>query len=511
MKTHDLGEVVQNSFAVGDKGDVYIVSETALYRFQADASGAPVVRWRKVYENTGEQKPGQVSAGSGTTPTLHGDDWVSITDNADPMNVVVYRRGGGREICRQPVFETGRGLDRQLADRRRPLDRRREQLRLHRPDRHDELGARTQPGIERVDIDADGVGCRKVWHSDEISPSLVPKLSLRERPRLRLHAGPRGRHRRPVVPDRARLPHRQDGLEAPDRAGASASTTTTRPVSIGPDGTAYVGVLGGLLLVRDKTAPQQTARRGRSSSCARSGAASASCSAPRAPSGGVVAPVRGARVRAGRQTATHGPQGPRFDQGRAGPRRRDEGRLPPRHARRCRAEHLRQARRPAARGRGLRARGAGVRGLAGVHARLDDDPDQGRRRGGHRRGRHLRHARPHRDAGRRAGPAARGQPHDRVVLRARRRARPVLAGRARARRLAALPPLGVRERGARPRAAPAGHPADRGARPRGAAGHVRRVAAAGRAADDRARSRTGSRATRRCASSSTRRARGPTS
>ena len=109
MKTHDLGEVVQNSFAVGDKGDVYIVSEAALYRFQADASGAPVVKWRKVYENTGEQKPGQVSAGSGTTPTLHGDHWVSITDNADPMNVVVYRRGGGREICRQPVFEEGAG------------------------------------------------------------------------------------------------------------------------------------------------------------------------------------------------------------------------------------------------------------------------------------------------------------------------------------------------------------------------------------------------------------------
>ena len=108
-KTHDLGEVVQNSFAVGDKSDVYIVSEAALYRFQADASGAPVVKWRKVYENTGEQKPGQVSAGSGTTPTLHGDNWVSITDNADPMNVVVYRRGGGREICRQPVFEQGAG------------------------------------------------------------------------------------------------------------------------------------------------------------------------------------------------------------------------------------------------------------------------------------------------------------------------------------------------------------------------------------------------------------------
>ena len=40
VKTHDLGEVVQNSFAVGDRGGVYIVSAAALYRFKADASGS---------------------------------------------------------------------------------------------------------------------------------------------------------------------------------------------------------------------------------------------------------------------------------------------------------------------------------------------------------------------------------------------------------------------------------------------------------------------------------------
>jgi hypothetical protein len=44
------------------------------------------------YENSGIAKPGQVGAGSGTTPTLLGRRLVAITDNADPMNVVVYRR-----------------------------------------------------------------------------------------------------------------------------------------------------------------------------------------------------------------------------------------------------------------------------------------------------------------------------------------------------------------------------------------------------------------------------------
>src|SRR4029078_3312100 len=39
-----------------------------------------------------------------------------------------------------------------------------------------EEGKTTTPGLERVDLDADG--CHKVWHSDEIAPSVVPKLSL---------------------------------------------------------------------------------------------------------------------------------------------------------------------------------------------------------------------------------------------------------------------------------------------------------------------------------------------
>ena len=43
-----------------------------------------------------------------------GSRWVAITDNADPMDVVVYRRersapAGGREVCRQPVFAAGAG------------------------------------------------------------------------------------------------------------------------------------------------------------------------------------------------------------------------------------------------------------------------------------------------------------------------------------------------------------------------------------------------------------------
>jgi hypothetical protein len=299
VTSYDLGEVIQNSFAVGDEGDVYIVSEKALYRFEADAGGSPVVRWREEYDNTGEIKPGQVSAGSGTTPTLHGDGWVSITDNADPMHIVVYRRKSGRQICEQAVFEEGAGsTDNSLIGAGHSLIV--ENNYGYTGPTSVMNGDRTQPGIERVDIDADGEGCFKVWHSDEISPSLVPKLSL--------SSG--------LV-----YIYTQDAEGDPDdpwfltaldfRTGETVWKRLTgqglgfnnnyAPVTIGPDGTAYVGVLGGLLLVRDKTAPTTVETRPKLRIRAKRRGKRVRIRV-KAPSGGVVAPVRGARVKVGKRT-----------------------------------------------------------------------------------------------------------------------------------------------------------------------------------------------------------------
>src|SRR4029434_11295114 len=63
--------------------------------------------------NSGMRKPSQVDAGSGTTPTILPGGLVAITDNADPMNVVVYRtarhlpRRLSRVVCEVPVFRKG--------------------------------------------------------------------------------------------------------------------------------------------------------------------------------------------------------------------------------------------------------------------------------------------------------------------------------------------------------------------------------------------------------------------
>ena len=302
VKTHDLGEVVQNSFAVGDRSGVYIVSAAALYRFKADASGAPLVKWRKVYENTGEQKPGQVSAGSGTTPTLHGDNWVSITDNADPMNVVVYKRRNGKEICRQPVFEQGAGsTDNSLIGAGHSIIV--ENNYGYTGPTATTMGGRTEPGVERVDIDADGVGLPQGLALRRDLAHAGAEALARERPGVRLHAGPTSRD--PDDPWFLTALDFRTGKTVWERLTGQgiAFNNNYAPVTIGPDGTAYVGVLGGLLLVRDKTAPAQDIETRPKIKLRAKRRGERVVFRATAPSGGVVAPVHGAVVRAGGQRA----------------------------------------------------------------------------------------------------------------------------------------------------------------------------------------------------------------
>jgi hypothetical protein len=308
----ELGEENQNSFTVGDGAEVYVVTEKALYRMLADATGTPSVRWRKEYPNAGVRKPGQASAGSGTTPTVMGR-WVAITDNADPMNVVVYERGGGAEICRQPVFQQGAGAtDNSLIGAGHSIVVE-NNYGYEGPDSTLQ-GARTTPGVERIDIDRDGRGCRRAWHSDETSPTVVPKLSLRNGLVYVYTQGEAGDSDDPWY------------LTAIDfRTGKTVWKRLTgqgfgfnnnyAPVTIGPDGTAYVGVLGGLTLVRDKTPPPQ---RGSTTSRIRLRVSPRRVRAGRrvrlrfradAPLGGVRAPVAGASVRLGGRTVTTGARG----------------------------------------------------------------------------------------------------------------------------------------------------------------------------------------------------------
>jgi hypothetical protein len=109
-------------------------------------------------------------------------------------------------------------------------------------------GASTAPGVERVDLGT--TGCSRVWHSDQRAPSAVPKLSLADG-LFYVYT----------------KPPRTDGIDAWYLTAISFRTGATvyealagtglgfnsnyAPITIGPDGSIYVGVLGGLARLRD--------------------------------------------------------------------------------------------------------------------------------------------------------------------------------------------------------------------------------------------------------------------
>jgi hypothetical protein len=177
-------EAIENSFAIGKDG-AYVVSDKALYKLRADRGSKPRVVWRQAYKNTGKQKVGQFSPGSGTTPTLIAPGggkvpaYVAITDNADPLNMVVVRaadklgRGQKRLVCEVPIFSKGASSDENslIAAGRSIFAENNSGYDLTKWS--SDPTAVTEPGMARVDVAADGSGCRKVWTSTAVRPATV--------------------------------------------------------------------------------------------------------------------------------------------------------------------------------------------------------------------------------------------------------------------------------------------------------------------------------------------------
>jgi hypothetical protein len=244
-----LGEPVGNSFAVDEQGAVYVVSDAALYRFEAHRGQVRTI-WRRRYANVGFAKPGQSEKGSGTTPTLMGRGLVAITDNADPMDVLVFKRArrirGSRLVCRQPVFAKGASdTDQSLIATPRAMVV--ENNYGYTGPASVMQGKTTTPGLARVNLGRRR-GCHVAWTSGEAAPSVVPKLSL--------GAGLVYTYTKGIDSHDpwylTALDFRSGRTVFKARAGSGLGYNNNyAPVTLGPDGTAYVGTLGGLVALRD--------------------------------------------------------------------------------------------------------------------------------------------------------------------------------------------------------------------------------------------------------------------
>lgn len=260
LYTLPAGERINKSFAVDpdpSRGGVFIVSDHQLYRFDASADGSPTVTWSEAYDRGTEIKPGQRVQGSGTTPTLMGTDFVTIADNAEPqMHVNVYRRARStdkaRLFCSEPVFKPGASdtFNSLIAtDRSISVENNYGNV----DPTSTMFGGTTQPGITRIDLDADG--CHTVWTNDEESvPNVVSQLSLK--------SGLEYTYSKDPSPSSAPYTDPWYFTAVDFKTGRTifkvlAGTgllynSDYSSVYLGPDGkTGYVGVIGGLVRIHD--------------------------------------------------------------------------------------------------------------------------------------------------------------------------------------------------------------------------------------------------------------------
>jgi hypothetical protein len=249
------GEEVTNSVATDETGGMYVVSTHALYRLDATAAGAPEVTWREVYDRGTRLKPGNLSQGSGTTPTLLGDRWVAINDNADPQtNVLVYDRREGatdRLHCTQPVLAANAGTtDNSLVAAGSSFII--ENNYGYKGPTSTILGKTSTPGLSRVMVDDNG--CHVAWTNDSIAPSSVAKASLGNG-LLYAYTKPKG------VPVKKNV---FDGWYFTAIDIQTGKTVWSRltgtgiqwnnhyaAIYLGPDGTAYIATLAGLVRIQD--------------------------------------------------------------------------------------------------------------------------------------------------------------------------------------------------------------------------------------------------------------------
>ena len=186
----------------------------------------PGIGWQTAYDHGTGKKPGQLSAGSGTTPTVLPSGLVAITDNAEPqMHVQFYDVGDGTLVCEAAVF----GSDASASD--------------------NSLVAVGDAGV--VVENNDGYsGPWSAWTSDEIAPTSVAKVSLAT-----------------GLVYAYTTPPSWWGVSAwyltaiDARTGETAWSVRTgtgtlfnnhyAAVTLGPDGSAYVATLGGMVRVRD--------------------------------------------------------------------------------------------------------------------------------------------------------------------------------------------------------------------------------------------------------------------
>ncbi|MFF2808118.1 hypothetical protein ACFVT2_13160 [Streptomyces sp. NPDC058000] len=257
------GEQIANSISTAPQGT--LVSTTyATYLLAASADGTPHVRWRQAYDRGPGRKPGQLSWGTGSTPTFFGPrtgtDYVTLVDNAAPtVNLLVYRTGDGRQVCKIPVLKAGGS-----GSENSPIGAGRSvyvasTYGYRYPALPPGSGPSVPPsadftgGMSRVDVRNDGKDCDLKW-DNTVRSAAMPRLSLGDH---RIHTV----LREPAAPG-SKTPSPQDRFAYAQIDPGTGKVTRTVPLGAGepydtlqqvgtiaPGGVVYEGTITGILRI----------------------------------------------------------------------------------------------------------------------------------------------------------------------------------------------------------------------------------------------------------------------
>jgi hypothetical protein len=187
--TLPAGEMIANSISSSPTG-VAIASTAAIYLFVATDDGVSQV-WRQTYDRGPARKPGQLSWGTGSTPSffgpLTGFEYLTITDNASPQeHMLVYRASDGSLIGSMPFLtaDVNSGSENATLAIGSSLFLTSTYGYPYPP------GAATGPsvprtapfagGMQRVDVAPDGDRLTIAWQNESIASAALPRMSSRD-------------------------------------------------------------------------------------------------------------------------------------------------------------------------------------------------------------------------------------------------------------------------------------------------------------------------------------------
>ncbi|MHB8242760.1 MAG: hypothetical protein ACYDHN_12330 [Solirubrobacteraceae bacterium] len=196
------GELVANSISTAPEGTA-IATDHALYLLTAKRRG-PKILWRYAYERGSARKPGQLSHGTGSTPTFFGPEdgtrYLTILDNASPAEHLLVFDTWIRHFARHPTGVYKVAKKPQLVcdlpaltpgpsgSENNPVGSGHSVFIASTygypypslPEGAEPSEPETAPfagGVERIDVNQDGKGCASRWQ-DEVRSAAVPRLDV---------------------------------------------------------------------------------------------------------------------------------------------------------------------------------------------------------------------------------------------------------------------------------------------------------------------------------------------